>query len=211
LSAARARRDVPTRAERQAATRAALLQAATRTIVEHGMDAASIDRIAADAGYTKGAFYANFSSKEELFLVMLEEKFGAELDRIGQIMVGAEEATAEARHAAEDFLAYVDSDPQWARLYQEFALHAARDESFRVEFAARQRTLRARLAEVYERWAATLGIVPALPHSDVAAMSAFMADGFLLQRTIDPSLDDSLYATMCEVFLRGLASMSGLV
>jgi AcrR family transcriptional regulator len=198
----------PTRAERQAATRAALLHAATRSICRHGMDGASIDRIAADAGYTKGAFYANFSSKEELFLVMLDEKFGDELDRLQAIMVGIDEPTAEARHAAEDFLAYVDSDPQWARLYQEFALHAARHESFRVEFAARQRALRARLADVFERWAAVLGIRPAVPHADVAAMTSFMADGFLLQRTIDPELDNGLYATMCEVFLRGLAAMS---
>ena len=59
----------PTRGERRAATRAALLRSASRSICALGMDGASIDHIAAQAGFTKGAFYANFASKEELFLV----------------------------------------------------------------------------------------------------------------------------------------------
>jgi len=197
-----------TRAERQAATRAALLRSASRTICELGLHGASIDRIAAEAGYTKGAFYANFASKEDLFLTVLDEKFAAELERLEAAMAGAREPVVEARQAAEEFLLYIDRDPQWPRLYQEFAAHAARDEGFREELAARQRALRARMAEVFERWSASLGIAPALPHADVAAMTFFIADGFLLDRIIDPELDDDLYATVCEVFLRGLAAMS---
>jgi AcrR family transcriptional regulator len=203
------RRDArPTRSERQAATRAALLRSASRLICAHGLHGASIDRIAAEAGYTKGAFYANFASKEELFLVVLDEKLAAELERLEAAMVGAGEPTEEARQAAEGFLSYLDSDPEWPRLYQEFAAHAARNEAFRVEFAARQRALRARMADVFAHWASAFGVEPALPHADVAAMTFFMADGFVLDRIIDPELDDGLYATMCEVFLRGLIAMA---
>jgi AcrR family transcriptional regulator len=209
LSVARTRA-APTRAERQRATRAALLRAATSSICQHGMDGASIDHIAAAAGYTKGAFYANFASKEELFLVILDEKFAAEIARLEAIMVGSMEPVEEARHAAEDFLAYIDSDPEWPRLYQEFAVHAARDDAFRAEFAARQRALRARLADVFAGWTDTLGIDSALAAADVAAMTAFMVDGFLLQRIIDPELEDRLYGSMFEVFLIGLATKSGL-
>jgi AcrR family transcriptional regulator len=198
----------PTRGERQAATRAALLRSASRSICEHGMDGASIDRIAAEAGYTKGAFYANFASKEELFLVMLDEKFVAELERLEAAMAGSGEPADEARQAAEEFLIYVDRDPEWPRLYQEFAAHAARNDAFRTEFAARQRALRGRMADVFARWASAFDVEPALPHADVAAMTFFMADGFLLDRIVDPELDDGLYATMCEVFLRGLVAMA---
>ena len=197
-----------TRGERQAATRAALLRSASRSICEHGMHGASIDRIAEEAGYTKGAFYAHFASKEELFLVMLDEKFAAELERLETAMAGAEEPAEEARKAAEEFLTYVNRDPEWPRLYQEFAAHAARDNEFRAEFAARQRALRARMADVFARWTSALDVEPALPHADVAAMTFIMADGFLLDRIIDPELDDGLYATMCEVFLRGLVAMA---
>ena len=170
------------------------------------MDGASIDLIAAEAGYTKGAFYANFASKEELFLVMLDEKFAAELERLEVALAGSGEPTDTAREAAEEFLVYVDSDPEWPRLYQEFAAHAARSDAFRAVFAARRGALRARVADVLAHWASTLDFEPALPHADVAAMIFFMADGFLLDRIIDPELDDGLYATMCEVFLRGLVA-----
>jgi AcrR family transcriptional regulator len=198
----------PTRGERQAATRAALLGAAARSICEHGMDGASIDRIAAQAGYTKGAFYANFASKEDLFLVILDEKFAAELERLEAAMDGSGEPADASHQAAEEFLSYVDRDPEWPRLYQEFAAHAARNDAFRAEFAARQRALRDRIADVFARWASAFDVEPALPHADVAAMTLFMADGFLLDRIIDPELDNGLYATMCEVFLRGLVAMA---
>jgi AcrR family transcriptional regulator len=197
-----------TRVERQAATRAALLRSASRSICEHGMDGASIDRIAAEAGYTKGAFYANFASKEDMFLAILDAKFADEMERLEAAMSGAGDPAEEARQAAEEFLTYVDRDPEWPRLYQEFATHAARNEEFRAELAARQRALRERMAAIFARWSATLGVESVLPHADVAAMTFAMANGFLLDRIIDPELDNGLYATMCEVFLLGLAAMA---
>jgi AcrR family transcriptional regulator len=172
------------------------------------MERASIDLIAAEAGYTKGAFYANFASKEDLFLAMLDERFAAELERLEVSMAGRGEPAEEARQAAEDFLGYVNSDPQWPRLYQEFAAYAARNHAFREEFAARQRALRARMAEVFARWASAFDVEPPIPPVDVAAMTFFMADGFLLDRVLDPRLDDRLYGTMVEVFLRGLLEMA---
>jgi AcrR family transcriptional regulator len=197
-----------TRAQRSDATRAALLRAATHAICELGMHGASIDLIAARAGYTKGAFYAHFASKEDMFLTLLDEHFAAETVRLDSVLTGAEEPVEEARRAAQGFLAHIDSDPEWRRLYQEFGVHAARDDAFRVEFAARQRRLRARMAAIFERWVAAFGVVPSVPAADVAAMTFFMADGFLLDRIIDPELDSGLYVTMFEVFLRGLLAMA---
>jgi len=172
------------------------------------MHGASIDLIAARAGYTKGAFYTHFSSKEQLFLVMLEQKFAADLERLKAAMVGVGAATEEARQAAIEFLHYLNRDPEWPRLYQEFAAYAARNEDFRVQFAVRQRELRAGMAEVFARWASSFGVVPSVDPADVAAMTFFMADGFLIDRIIDPELDDGLYAKMIEVFLRGLLAMA---
>jgi len=201
-------RPAHTRRERQARTRAALLRAASHSISEHGLHGASIDRIAEQAGYTKGAFYANFTSKEELFLVMLDEKFNQELERMKAVMTGMGEPAEEARRAAEEFLVNMDRDPEWPRLYQEFAAHAARDEAFRIEFAARQRALRAGIAEIFARWAAAIGVEEVVPAEDVAAMTSFMADGFLRDRILDPELDNRLYASMLDIFLRGLMSMA---
>ena len=156
-TAARAGRRVATgtsRVERSEETRAALLRSASRLICELGMHGASIDRIAADAGYTKGAFYAHFASKEDLFLVVLDEHFATELARLDVILAGAEDPAEEARKAAEDFLAHIDADPQWRRVYQEFATHAARHDAFRVELPR-----------------ASVGCVPAWPRSSRAGLA----------------------------------------
>lgn len=193
-----------TRAERQASTRAALLRSASRVICRRGMQGASIDAIAADAGYTKGAFYANFDSKQDLFLAMLEQKFGAALADLEAAMPGAGVPETEAHNAAERFLAYADSDPEWPRLYQEFAALAARDEPFRERLAARVGELRARMAKVFEHWAASYGVKPTLAPVEVAAMTFFMADGFLLHRLIEPALEEWLYPKMVDIFLQGL-------
>ncbi len=194
--------------QRGVQTRAALLRSASRTICELGMHGASIDRIAADAGYTKGAFYVHFASKEDLFLRMLDEHFATELARLDAVLSGTGDPAEEARSAAEDFLEHIDADPEWRRLYQEFATHAARNEVFRAEFAARQRDLRERMAVVFTRWAADFGVIPPVPPEDVAAMTFFMADGFLLDQMIDPELDAALYGKMFEVFMHGLISMT---
>jgi len=211
LSAIRSRRKGAgrSRIERSDATRAALVRSASRLICELGMHGASIDRIAADAGYTKGAFYVHFASKEDMFLTLLDEHFAAEVARLDTVLQGVGDPAQEARAAAEGFLARVDSEPEWRGLYRELVAHAGRNEAFREQFAARERDLRERMATVFERWASDLGATPALPARDVAAMAMFMADGFLLNRTIEPDLDPELYGRMFEVFLHGLMSVSG--
>jgi AcrR family transcriptional regulator len=199
------RRRKLSRAEKQEHTREALLKAASKLFCRRGLEGTSVDEIAEAAGYTKGAFYANFKSKEELFLVMLDEKFSHELERIDHDLAGTDDPDQEARTAAAAFIHFA-SDEDWPRLYFQFAAHAARNEEFRQELATRQRAMRERIVTVYERWANDYGVEPPLPVADIAAMTYFMADGFLVDRLIEPGLDEDLYTTMLSVFLRGLAA-----
>jgi AcrR family transcriptional regulator len=193
-----------TRGERQASTRAALLRSASHLICRHGMHGASIDAIASDAGFTKGAFYANFASKQDLFLTMLEDKFATALADLEAALPSAGIPAEEAHTAAERFLAYANSDPEWPRLYQEFTALAARDNHFREQLAVRVRELRERMAAVFVHWAESYGVKPVLEPQEVAAMTFFMADGFLMNRLIEPDLDESLYPKMIGVFMQGL-------
>ena len=195
------------RAEKQEQTRESLLKAASKLFCRRGLEGTSIDQIAEAAGYTKGAFYANFKSKEELFLVMLDEKFAHELERIDQSLPGADDPDLEAREAAAEYIHFASGD-EWPRLYFGFAAHAARNEEFREELATRQRAMRDRLVSVYERWINHYGVDPPLPLADIAAMTYFMADGFLVDRLIEPGLDEDLYPAMLAVFFRGLAAMA---
>ena len=196
-----------TRREKQQRTRKSLLHAAAQMFCQRGLEGASIDEVAQAAGYTKGAFYANFKSKEELFLVMLDERFSEELERLDRALAGTHEPQEEALAAAADFIHFA-TDEEWQRLSFQFLAYAARNEEFRQELATRQKAMRERMAKVFERWKKGFGAEPPLPIEDITAMTFFMADGFLAGRIIEPGLRDELYTTMVGVFLRGLQAMA---
>jgi AcrR family transcriptional regulator len=208
MSAAEAKRRPVTRAEKQARTRAALLESAARNASRHGLDGASVDRIAAGAGYTKGAFYANFQSKQELFLAVLDQRFADELERLDRMLTGESEPAETARRASVEAIGRAGADPDWHRLYFEFVAYAARNEDFRRELASRHRELRRRLTEIYGRWAEELPAEPPLPMDEIAAMTDVMFDGFMLDKLIDPDLGDEVYGTMIAVFFRGLQALA---
>lgn len=63
-----------TRKEKQAETRRRLLDAGERVFLRRGLQGSSIEEIAAEAGYTKGAFYSNFKGKDELFVELLHAR-----------------------------------------------------------------------------------------------------------------------------------------
>lgn len=196
-----------TRREKQQQTRESLLDAAVRLFSERGLERTSVDDVAYAAGYTKGAFYANFKSKQELFLVMLDEQFAKELDRLDQALAGAAEPEQEARVAAADFVHTASAD-EWPTLYFQFVSHAAQNEEFRQHLAARHHAMRERLAEIFKRWKEGSGVSAPLPYEQLAAMISFMADGFLVDRIVEPGLSPELYTTMIGVFLRGLQALA---
>jgi AcrR family transcriptional regulator len=194
------------RREKQRHTRKCLLEAAAKIFSQRGLEGTSIDEVAQTAGYTKGAFYANFKSKEELFLVMLDERFAEELDRLDELLSGTHEPLEEATAAAADFIRFASEE--WSRLYFQFVAHAAQDEEFREELATRVKAMRARMTEVLVRWKEGFDKVAPLPQDDLTAMLCFMADGFLVDRVVEPELPDGLYTKMIEVFMRGLEAMA---
>jgi len=68
--------------QRREQTRARLLDAAHEVFSEVGMDAASVEVICERAGFTRGAFYSNFESKDELFLALVTRLSDAKLDAV---------------------------------------------------------------------------------------------------------------------------------
>jgi AcrR family transcriptional regulator len=196
-----------TRKEQQAETRSRLMKSATRLLCRRGLDKASVEEVAREAGYTKGAFYANFGSKEELFLAMMDEKFAAEIERLEAALHTDEPVEDQIRSAGIDWLHFVSSDPEWPRLFSEFAIHATRDDEFRQEFMTRYRAMRKSLIEIYRRYLDELGIEPPLPLEQIALATACLGNGFLSERMLDPTIDDELYGTILMTFFRGLGAM----
>src|SRR3954454_24557974 len=196
------------RKQKEARTRAKLMRSAARLFCHRGLEQASVEDIATDAGYTKGAFYSNFKSKEELFLAMLDQKFGEELERIEGALKTDEPPDEAARHAGEDVLRFVRSDPEWERLYLEFTAYAARNDEFREELLTRTRAMDRELEDIYRRWNEALGIAPPIPLADVTRMVTIMSDGFLMRQQLDPDLPDELYGTMLAILMRGLRDVA---
>jgi len=120
-----------TRGERQAQTRADLLEAAAPLFVERGFEGASIEAITEEAGYTRGAFYSNFGSKAELFAELLQERAYAAYRGIAAAAAAGERPSF--RETGERLAGIqADGEGRWLfRLWLELLAHAGRDDSFR--------------------------------------------------------------------------------
>ena len=198
-----------TRKERQARTRSSLMRSAAKVFCLRGLERASIDEVAEDAGYTKGAFYANFKSKEELFLAMMDERFAGRIEEVERVTASDDEPENQARQVGLDFARYVEADPEWQRLFFEFTAYAARNREFREELVTRYRALRDRTTEGFERRARELGVVPPVPLDQVSLMTFAMANGYALEKLLEPeAVSDELYGTMLMIFFTGLRALT---
>jgi AcrR family transcriptional regulator len=196
-----------TRKQRQEHTRNCLLEAAGRVFARRGLAQASVDEVAADAGFTKGAVYANFGSKEELFLEMLDRKFAQRLDDLEAVLRTDAPPEEQARAAGRDFLAAISGDPDWGRLFVEAALHASRHEAFREKLQASYAQMRASMVELLGARFAAEGIEPPVPLDELAMMFFAMANGVGFERLVEhDNVPDDLFATMLGMFTRGLWS-----
>jgi AcrR family transcriptional regulator len=199
------------RQEQQQRTRSRLMDSAAKVFACKGMQQGSIDEVAEDAGYTKGAFYANFKSKEELFLAMLDERFAERIEASEQAFATDDESPPDqARHAAAEFARATRTDPEAERLFIEFANYALQNEDFRQELLTRFATLRSRLAAIFEHRMETYGIEAPVPVDSIVRMVIAMADGWALWRLLEPeAIDNELFESLMEIFTVGVGVMGG--
>jgi AcrR family transcriptional regulator len=176
-----------TRAEQRARTRTALLDAAARVFVERGFVGSSVEAIAAEAGFTRGAFYSNFGSKEELFAELLQDRVYSTIYR-----EMAERAARPERPSLEEVgerLAAIQADPdgQWLfRLWVELLAHASRDEQFRKIAARFWSTNRSLSAVAIEQAYAETGRKPPVAPDHLASAMIALDIGLALQHFVDP-------------------------
>jgi AcrR family transcriptional regulator len=123
------------RIERREKTRQDLLNAAETCFVTRGFHATSVDEVAERAGYTKGAVYSNFASKEDLFFGVYQRR----VDHVvAEVVPGLREAGPE--HAfdwlATGTIQRRDTDDGWLAVFLEFWAHVLRHPELRARFAA---------------------------------------------------------------------------
>jgi len=197
-----------TRKEKQAHTRECLMRSAAKVFADRGLQQASIDEVAEEAGFTKGAFYANFKNKEELFLAMLDERFAQRIEDIEAVIAGEGTAAEKARRYGDTFAQTLRADREWERLFFEFSAYAARDEDFRQELVTRYRAMRKRIAAALEADSREHAKEPTLPPEHIALMTNAMSNGFALEKLLEgDAVPDELYGTMLMVFFAGLEAI----
>jgi len=197
-----------TRAERREQTRDDLIAAADRRFVQGGFHATSLDQIAADAGYTKGAVYSNFASKEDLFFAVYERRAAVAEAQMAELF--AADPAAGLDRISADTSARRDRDDGWLAVFFEFWAHVIRHPELRGRFAAIHGRLQLPVAGALERVAAERGVelpVAALP---LAVASGAMQIGLALERLTQPEVvDEALGVRMAHLLLEELDRRTG--
>lgn len=171
---------------RTEATRRKLLAAAEKVFARDGFEAARLEDIASAAGDTRGAFYANFKSKEDIFFALLEHWVGLRVAEINALL--RQQTTPEKRlQALREHYAQLAQDRRLALLSLEFKLFAIRHPEAHARLRARQRRIRASAGDIVRRIAETLG--RSLPISSTAAATGLgaLSTALLLEHLVDPA------------------------
>ena len=197
-------RTVPSRAERQARTRTALVDAAERLFVAQGFHATSLDSVAAEAGYTKGAVYSNFASKEDLFFAVYERRLDARVAEFEQIIEAAPTAREALRAAAMTAAPRTEHSDGWLAVFFEFWAHVLRHAELRERFAALHARIIGPLEAGLIRHAEEVGVsLPEDPRKMATARYA-MQLGLQLERLTQPDVvDPELGARMLWLSIDG--------
>src|SRR5215218_2301855 len=132
---------VLTRKERQERTREELVAAAARVFARRGHHQATVEEIAAEAGFSTGAVYSNFDGKEELFLALADRQVAERVAEIQAVAGAAERNDDAGLEAAEQFRAFLESDPDWPLLFYEFWSLSIRNPELQDELAKRRETI----------------------------------------------------------------------
>jgi AcrR family transcriptional regulator len=171
-----------TRQESRLETRTRLLESAAQLFARGGYEGASVDLIAESAGYSKGAFYSNFETKEAIFLELLDAHKRREIDALAQLLaqdIPASELVSLIRNSESSRV----SDFDFGLLSAEFQLQACRDKTFAKTYAKLHRTHVDTMAGLITKLFAKLDRTPPSAPNDLADIIMALTTGLSLQRT----------------------------
>jgi AcrR family transcriptional regulator len=178
--------------------RSRVLQAAGEVFAERGFAAASLDQVAAAAGFTKGAVYSNFGSKDELFLALMEDEAARRVEVVeAALRTTGDLAGALAAVGAE----LTRRDNTWQLLFLEFWQRAVREPDVRRAFVASRRTLRARVTEVVERFLSERPVRTGWDAPSLTVVLLALANGLAVEALPDPGAvpDDLLTRVLADL------------
>ncbi|WP_127820112.1 TetR/AcrR family transcriptional regulator [Microbacterium sp. CPCC 204701] len=205
--------DAVVTSRRREATRQKLLDAAAQVFAEVGLDAASVEAICERAGFTRGAFYSNFETKDELFLELAanvaRERVEsvrarvAELERAGAFR-GAAESAFEIIQQVLDISA---DDRLGVLLMSEIRIHALRSETLAAAYLAQDDEMRRNVAQIIDDIGRANVLRFRLPSDEAARLMLTVWEGSAVRAAM-AGLD---YEEMCRRTNAELARVAELI
>ncbi|ABG05906.1 transcriptional regulator, TetR family [Rubrobacter xylanophilus DSM 9941] len=193
-----------TRAEKRERTREELVSAAERLFTERGFHATTVDEIALEAGYTKGAVYSNFGSKEDLFFAVYER-------RVDRVVADFERAFREAgfiagsEHMVTEAMRRRGRDDGWLAVFFEFWAHVVRRPELRKRFAKLHARVLEPLIAANERLVEERGIQLPISAEQYTVAVYAMTLGLSLERLTQPDVvDETLGPRMVRLMSENL-------
>lgn len=172
--------------ERTDATLRELLDAAETIFIRDGFERAQVEAIAAETGRSRGAVYAHFESKEDLFLALLERRIRTHMQEWHEVLSNAR-SDAERRRMARERYPRKALSPEWALLLLEFKLFALRNPASRDKFRRLMEMLSAEQNSLFDKcWPAGIRRKPELDAVRAALRS--IPSALALESRFDPSL-----------------------
>jgi AcrR family transcriptional regulator len=192
---------------RRQQTRDHLLAAAAQVFAERGFHGASLDEVAAVAGFSKGAVYSNFRNKEDLFLALFKANYDREMDAL-RATLEASEAPPEAR--LSDFVALIrdqtrEAGDNFGVLYEEFWLYAVRNPTAREQLIRLEDENVRAVADIIETERVRQGIEALESAERVARIIVVLFRGIGQLRVLQPDVaDDTLVEDAIALIARGM-------
>lgn len=172
--------------KRREQTRQRLLDAALAVFAEEGFGRSTVEQVCDRAGYTRGAFYSNFSSLDELFLAMWEQRSRAMLDGVREAADSDDSTHArDIRAVVATVLGAVPVDDAWYRVTAEFTAHALRNPALRRVMTAREDAIAATVTPIIVAQLARIGRTVPDPAALGQALIA-VHDGTSVQCLMEP-------------------------
>ncbi len=171
------------RKESQAQTRARLIAVGREHFLRYGLGGSVAEKIAAEAGYTRGALYANFRNKDELFLAVMQSSVEREMLNFRSILESDRDVYDRFQMMRES-VGNLITNPAWVLLQAEFQAKALYDDTIRAAFLEQQERRRADGAILLRECASQLGLVLSASPEEIVAVLNSLTEGLALRQAI---------------------------
>ncbi|NUT82923.1 MULTISPECIES: TetR/AcrR family transcriptional regulator [Pseudomonas] len=179
------------REESQQVTRDKLFDTATELMIRKGFHAASVNVIAEEAGFSKGAFFSNFSSKSDLLLQLTQRFKRVEIDRLSTTLASGYSAE-QLSHGLNAYIDTLKNNTRCAILDAELQLIALRDEEFSQHYYDLHEENSEALGKLITIIFNHAGKKPPLACAALAKTFTALAEGLILQGHKDPAVEIKL-------------------